>query len=82
MAFRAEEAKADGLRAALQYFAGPHTNLSEAEREAASALIQKLSRLYIGPVVHTYPTWHPLMTAKKSKLHDYFYPEDWSVILI
>lgn len=76
MAFRAEEAKSDGLKAALNYFAGPHTNLSEAEREAASALIQKLSRLYIGPAVHTYPTWHPLMTAKKSKLHDYFYPED------
>ena len=47
MAFRAEEAKSEGLKAALNYFAGPHTNLNESEKEAASALIQKLSRLYM-----------------------------------
>ncbi|RYD25197.1 MAG: hypothetical protein EOP86_27640 [Verrucomicrobiaceae bacterium] len=59
MAFRAPEYAESGLNQALQQFI--YRNLS-AERERSEAPLRDLIDQF-GPVVHSYPHWHPLVTS-------------------
>lgn len=58
MIFRAEEAAQAGFERALRYLT-PH-DATQAER---GAVLETLTRIVAehGPVVDTYPTWHPLV---------------------
>jgi len=58
MAFRADEAGRTGREEAEDYLVGRGVDPSERTRSAAAlrAIIDEL-----GPVVDTYPTWHPLV---------------------
>lgn len=59
MVFRADEARQSGFERAWNYLIG--RNIEESEREksddALSGLIQEL-----GPVIESYPHWHPLVS--------------------
>ena len=59
MTFRANEAKVRGHENARDYLVSRHIDAEERARslEAFSALVARY-----GPVVESYPTWHPLVT--------------------
>lgn len=58
MIFRAEEAAQAGFERALRYLT-PRDATPEEKAEVAKA-VQEMTQLY-GPVIDTYPTWHPLV---------------------
>lgn len=60
MAFRAEEAAKAGYDEAVSYLIGPLRDAPSEERERSKeALLDIVDEL--GPVVDTYPSWHPLV---------------------
>jgi hypothetical protein len=63
MAFRADESIKDGKELAENYLLAKLTMLSEQERsESRCALLDYF--IDLGPVVDSYPTWHPLISKK------------------
>ncbi len=66
-AFRINESKYGGLQKAIQYPTNIENNgFSTQEREPGRSYLERLTRR-IGPVVDSYPIWHPLMTSSRSK---------------
>ncbi|MEN4984035.1 hypothetical protein [Acinetobacter modestus] len=65
MAFRADEASKDGLVSAEKYLLSRLTGLSSNELVRSR---EKLLDLFheLGPVIYTYPTWHPLVSDKRA----------------
>lgn len=61
MAFRADEAEKDGYEQARRVLAS--TGLDPAQRATAEDTLQELI-LEHGPVIRTYPTWHPLVPQR------------------
>ncbi|WP_417211518.1 hypothetical protein [Acinetobacter venetianus] len=60
MAFRADESIKDGKEWAENYLLAKLTTLSEQERsESRDALLDYF--IDLGPIVDSYPTWHPLI---------------------
>ena len=67
MAFRINESKYNGLQKAIQYLTNIENNgFSTKEREEGKSYLEWLTHR-IGPVVDSYPIWHPLMTSSRSK---------------
>lgn len=64
MAFRADEAARTGREEVMAYFVSRHIQPEdrEASREALLAIMDE-----IGPVVDSYPTWHPLLVGSENK---------------
>ena len=67
MAFRADEAKEAGYEATKSYLI--HRHMSDAERSNAESVLLDIID-DCGPVVESYPTWHPLVAN-----HDSRFPE-------
>jgi hypothetical protein len=66
MAFRANEAEKAGREEAFNYLVG--RGIEPKQKEQSEALLFDLITQY-GPVVDSYPVWHPLVTSNKTK-HD------------
>lgn len=64
MAFRANEATADGRDRALRYLV-PREADSTQRRQSENAVNEIIDRY--GPVVESYPTWHPLVANHDSR---------------
>ena len=65
MAFRANESEVDNFERACRYYLSPKYLSSDEIREGREFL-QDLTYNY-GPVIDTYPTWHPLVSAGRSQ---------------
>lgn len=75
MPFRITESKADGLKRAMNYFVDlPNNRMSETEKEKARAYLEYCVK-YIGPVVHAYPVWHPLVSSGRKRRQSCTLPE-------
>ncbi len=61
MAFRANESETELFERAEEFLLSPK-NLSREEIKAGRVLLEELVRRW-GPVVDSYPCWHPLVTA-------------------
>lgn len=61
MAFRADDAAQAGYEDAEDYLVGRLRNLDEAERERSRSVLRDLADV-LGSAVHSYPTWHPLVS--------------------
>lgn len=72
MAFRAEEQARIGRDSAIDYLTMNHIPVSD--RKQSSTVLDELLAEY-GPVVQSYPYWHPLMTANKNKRNSKQYPQ-------
>lgn len=59
MVFRADESKENGLEKAKSYLI--HKEFNNNERQQSLKTLYKIIEEY-GPVVESYPTWHPLVT--------------------
>lgn len=67
MVFRINESKYSGLQKAIQYLTNIENNgFSTQEREVGKSYLEWLTRR-IGPVIDSYPIWHPLMTSSRLK---------------
>ena len=74
MAFRINESKFNGLQRAIRYLTSMDNNgFSSEEREKGKHYLETLT-LRIGPVVDSYPIWHPLMTSYRSRKVNPNYP--------
>lgn len=64
MAFRADEAAKDGRLSAEKYLLSRLTEISPEELLRST---KKLRELFdeLGPVIYTYPSWHPLVSDKR-----------------
>lgn len=64
MAFRADEATKDGRLSAEKYLLSQLNNLPSEELVRSR---EKLMDLFdeLGPVIYTYPSWHPLVSDKR-----------------
>lgn len=64
MAFRADEAANDGRISAEKYLLSRLTDISSEELAKSR---EKLMDLFdeLGPVIYTYPSWHPLVSDKR-----------------
>lgn len=62
MSFRADEKVKEGLDEAMRYFVGRHIPVGRRER-SKRMLLDLIDRH--GPVVQTYPRWHPLVASSK-----------------
>ena len=60
MAFRADEAMRAGLASVLDYLTPRAKYLDEAGRQESREAILEIAE-QLGPVVESYPTWHPLV---------------------
>lgn len=65
MAFRADEAIKEGREFAEKYFLSRLTDLSPEEFERSKAILKDLMD-ELGPVIRTYPTWHPLVSDNRT----------------
>ena len=65
MAFRADEERAKGMERAINRLVP--RGLSPGEREKAISKLYEIEEEY-GPVVQSYPSWHPLMKYDSGKL--------------
>lgn len=65
MAFRADEEIKDGREHAEKYLLSHLTDLSPVEFEKSKSTLMDLMD-QLGPVVDTYPTWHPLVSDKRT----------------
>lgn len=72
MAFRADEEIKDGREHAEKYLLSHLTDLSPVEFEKSKSTLMDLMD-QLGPVIHTYPTWHPLVNDKREN-YDCVYP--------
>lgn len=72
MAFRADEEIKDGREHAEKYLLSHLTDLSPVEFEKSKSTLMDLMD-QLGPVIHTYPTWHPLVSDKREN-YDCVYP--------
>ena len=67
MPFRINESKSNGLQRAIRYLTGMDNNgFSAEEREKGKHYLENLTR-WVGPVVDSYPIWHPLVTSSRSR---------------
>lgn len=74
MAFRIDESKSNGLQRAIQYLTNiDHNGFTPQEREQGKIYLERLTR-WLGPVVESYPIWHPLMTSSRAKKAQPIYP--------
>ena len=64
MAFRADEQAGDNRKRAIESFT---KNLSSRDRASSEMDLDDIIRV-LGPVVDTYPHWHPLITATGPRL--------------
>lgn len=64
MKFRADEERAKGLAQAINYLIP--RGISQDDKEEAIEFIKNVERKY-GPVVDSYPTWHPLINYNYDK---------------
>ncbi|APV37756.1 hypothetical protein [Acinetobacter soli] len=72
MAFRADEKNKEGREFAERYLLSQLTKLNDTDfQKSKYTLIDLMDEL--GPVVDTYPTWHPLVSDKR-KTYDCIYP--------
>ena len=62
MAFRADEAKTDGYERAQSYLIS--RNIPDDQKEKSLNKFWEIIDKY-GPVVESYPSWHPLVSAKQ-----------------
>lgn len=60
MAFRADEAARAGFDEVLSYFLPRHREIDEPTRERSKAVLLDILN-ECGPVVNSYPSWHPLV---------------------
>lgn len=67
MSFRADVQAVMGRERAIEYLVT--RNIPHEKRPQSLRILEKLIKKY-GPVVESYPSWHPLMTANKN-------PRDW-----
>ena len=72
MAFRADEEIKDGREHAEKYLLSRLTDLSPVEFEKSKSTLMDLMD-QLGPVIYTYPTWHPLVSDKR-KSYDSLVP--------
>lgn len=63
MAFRADEQSRIGREHALDYLL---RNISPAERKQSQMILEHIIDTY-GPVIQSYPSWHPLMSANSDQ---------------
>lgn len=71
MVFRANESASASLERAIRFYAlNPHNDLSPKEREQAAEYLRTLTR-ELGPVIGSYPTWHPFVRHKKDGMFDF-----------
>ena len=74
MVFRINESKYNGLQRAIQYLTNMDNNgLGAKEREEGKRYLERLTHT-IGPVVDSYPVWHPLVSSTRSKKTRSNYP--------
>lgn len=66
MAFRADEAAQRGYEEVLSYLVPRAEDVSKAMREESKEFLAELVD-EIGPVVDTYPSWHPLVSNHESR---------------
>lgn len=64
MAFRADEAAQEGLEEVLHYFCRIHGQTEEARARSKARVMDVVAAC--GPVVSTYPTWHPLVSHQSA----------------
>lgn len=75
MPFRIKESQSNGFENAVNYLTNiPQNGLSEKEKREARAYLSDLTRK-IGPVVGTYPVWHPLVSSMRAKSREVTYPD-------
>lgn len=65
MAFRADEERKEGLERALRYLVP--VDLSEERSESKNFIKNIIDEL--GPVIDSYPSWHPLVTSSEIENH-------------
>jgi hypothetical protein len=61
MPFRIKESTANGLERAISYLCSPK-NIGSENAEAGKNLLKSLTETW-GPVINSYPVWHPLVAA-------------------
>ena len=72
--FRIKESKVNGFENAANYLTNlPQNGLTDTEKKEARAYLMNLVR-WIGPVVGSYPVWHPLVSSMRTKSCDATYP--------
>lgn len=64
MAFRADEATHEGKEFAKRYLVSKLKGVSNEEISASYEVLEQLIE-ELGPVIDSYPTWHPLVNTKK-----------------
>lgn len=75
MPFRIEEEKAKGWKLAVDYLTNiPQNGLTDREKEFARSYLSFLAKK-LGPVVHSYPVWHPLVCSMRAKTRESTYPD-------
>lgn len=73
MPFRSNESAEAGLTRAIQYLArSSMRDMSKTEMENAEEYLRNVVH-EIGPVVDSYPNWHPFVRHFCSSLHDYLH---------
>lgn len=72
MAFRADEAEQRGFERAKSYLIGKNIPLAD-RAESHNVLLEIIDKC--GPVVDSYPTWHPLV-SNHNKRNPEIYPSD------
>lgn len=73
-AFRADESKQSGYQEVEDYFTGRALDVSKEERAASRAALWEIAE-ELGPVISTYPSWHPLVTHHDER-HPVTFPSD------
>ena len=73
MAFRANEEEENGYQRAVSKLVGP--SIESALREKSKSVLRKLIAAY-GPVVESYPHWHPLVSGNRDKESPVIFPDD------
>jgi hypothetical protein len=66
MAFRADESKLQGYEEVMAYLVPRKLDVDKASREASKEFIEDVID-ELGPVIDTYPTWHPLVSNHNSQ---------------
>lgn len=74
MPFRVKESQSNGFENVVNYLTNiPQNGLTELEKKEARSYLDTLTRR-IGPVVRSYPVWHPLVSSMRSKTREVTYP--------
>ena len=74
MPFRIKESKVNGFENAANYLTNlPQNGLTDTEKKEARAYLMNLVR-WIGPVVGSYPVWHPLVSSMRTRNRDATFP--------